>query len=625
MLIIIGYSSYTMIIVRSKQGPPMNENEPKNFTELISYLNREQYGDFPTFKRRFATEPHQLGVYSNYTSDLDFLWKYQMNHMMTRYVLWFYGGRESWDQDAGPNIYPFNGVGNILGKAFNIKFAGDAHNSFFGIPFLIGLLGIYFHFRKDWKMATVYLLLFVFVSYLFAFYQNQQEPQPRERDKFYASVGFVFAIWIGLGVKGIIDFLHKKLQSEPQVKLASSLVLVLAIVFIPGRMLQANYHEHDRSRNWAPWDYAYDILQSCEPNAILFTNGDNDTFPLWYLQDVEGVRRDIRVCCLSLANISWYNKQLKNTEPYGTPKVAMRMTDEELDATQPIQWESKVMTLPVPKDVYKKFGITDTSITNRGSITWKMDPTVNYGGVGAIRYQDIIVREIVESNNWVRPIYFVASGDNSKIGLNDYLRLEGMTYRLVPYKGASGEELVNEPVLRKQLFEPNPSYSKTYQPGFKFRGFNDHTIFYDDNQQRSIQGVRNPFISLALHYHRYGQNGKAVEALDQMEKTIPADIIVMDYRLLYNIASIYLICGGQNQYESYAKKVETIALKKMEDAPSELDSYKILIDMYENTKHYSKSISVLEKLKAFYPGDQSIQAQINKDRALVSGVDSVRK
>ena len=288
----------------------MNENAPKNFTALISYLNRDQYGDFPAFKRRFSPEPHQQGIYTNYTSDLDFFWRYQMNHMMTRYLLWQYGGRESWNQDSGINFGKFlNSVGNAVGKPFNLQFGDDngaSHNTFWGIPFFIGLIGIFFHFRRDWKMATAFMLLFIFCSYLFAFYQNQQEPQPRERDKFLASIGFAYAVWIAIGIRELIDYAKRKLNRQSMEKGVTYAILALGFLFIPARMLQANYNEHDRSKNWMPWDFAYNLLQSCAPHSILFTNGDNDTFPLWYLQDVEGVRRDIRIANLSLINTDWY-------------------------------------------------------------------------------------------------------------------------------------------------------------------------------------------------------------------------------------------------------------------------------------------------------------------------------
>ncbi len=268
LFILLGFTSYTMIIIRSNQNPPMNENEPNDFSELVSYLNREQYGDFPIFKRRFATDPAQRGVYTNYSSDLDFFWRYQMNQMMTRYWLWNYAGRESWKQDAGADVKPFNNIVEPIGKIFNIDFNGLIGNSLYGIPFLIGLFGIYFHFRKDWKMAAIFMVLFIFMGYLTAFYQNQQQPQPRERDYFYVGAFFVYSIWIAIGLRGLIGLLQEKINRVSFRNAAVVTTLVLGIAFIPVRMLEANYYTHDRSKNWVPWDYSYNMLQSCAPNAI---------------------------------------------------------------------------------------------------------------------------------------------------------------------------------------------------------------------------------------------------------------------------------------------------------------------------------------------------------------------
>jgi hypothetical protein len=239
--VLIAFTTFAMVIIRSNQNPPMNENEPNTFTELVSYLNREQYGDFPTFKRRFTSEPHQQGVFTNYSSDLDFFWRYQMNHMMTRYLLWNYAGRESWIQDAGSNVAPFNQIGNFFGKILGISFAGTAKDSLFGIPLIIGLLGIYFHFRKDWKMASAFMIMFILLGYLTAFYQNQQQPQPRERDYFYVGAFFVFSIWIAIGIRGIIDFIQIKTKNITFQNAYIIGVIAAGIILIPVVMIRANY------------------------------------------------------------------------------------------------------------------------------------------------------------------------------------------------------------------------------------------------------------------------------------------------------------------------------------------------------------------------------------------------
>lgn len=614
IFIFLGFATYAMVIIRANQDPPMNENEPKTISELVSYLNREQYGDFPTFKRRFSSESHQTIVYTGYSSDLDFWWRYQMHHMTTRYLLWNYAGRESWDQDAGVNIWPLNSVGNVIGKLLGIRFDGTPHDSLYGIPLLLGLLGIYFHFRRDWKMATVFMVLFIFMGYLTAFYQNQQQPQPRERDYFYVGAFFVFSIWIALGVKGLLELAAEKIKNIGQYKIAFSLILLFGIVFVPVRMAYANYHKHDRSQNWVPWDYSYNLLQSCAPNAILFTNGDNDTFPLWYLQDVEGVRRDVRVANLSLLNTPWYIKQLKNLEPYGAMKVKMRLSDAQISEIRPMQWQETTITLPVTPEARNMFKVTDTTVT---SISFKMPASVQFGNISAVRVQDILVREIIESNLWDRPVYFaVTCSEDSKIGIGEYLRMEGMALRVVPMKRQQGVELIDEDILRQQVYNENPGYSKDYKPGFKFRGLNDPNIFFDENHQRLSQNYRNAFIRLALYYMGTGKNAEAVKALDEMEKKIPRAIMKIDYRLLFDVGQLYKSAGAEKQYQAIAKEVMKAAEAQLEINPDDVQSfynpYRLLLETYENTGNYDKAVKLLERLQLKYPNDPSLKAKIDE-------------
>ncbi|MCF8414149.1 MAG: DUF2723 domain-containing protein, partial [Melioribacteraceae bacterium] len=406
LFLILGYTSYSMIMIRSNQDTPINLNSPTDMEGLVSYLSREQYGDFPTFKRRYSQEPQHQGIYENYSSDLDFFWNYQMNHMFNRYVMWNYVGRVSTVQDSGVDW-----------------------SQLFGIPFLLGLFGVYYHFRRDWKMGIVFLVMFVFLGWLTAFYQNQQNPQPRERDYFYTGAFFVFSIWVGLGVKGVVELLANQLKESAVTKPAVASVLILSFAFVPGNMLLENFNRNDRSRNFVPWDYSYNMLQSVAPNAVIFTNGDNDTFPLWYLQDVEGVRQDVRIANLSLLNTPWYIKQLKNTEPHGAEKIKMTLSDAQIDRIGPQQWNTKEVSIPVTPEAFEQIGITDTALTKKTEIRWKMPHTAQFGNVTAVRTQDPVALDLTRANNWERPIYFaVTSSDQAKLGLNDYLKMEGMAF-----------------------------------------------------------------------------------------------------------------------------------------------------------------------------------------------------
>ncbi len=597
---LLGFTTYAMIIIRSNEHTPMNENSPDNFKKLMYYLDREQYGDFPIFERRFSQEPNQQGIYTNYSSDLDFMWRYQINHMFNRYLLWNFVGKISTDQDAG------------------VKW-----DQLFAIPLLIGLFGLYFHFKKDWKMASAWLILFIFMGYLIAFYQNQQEPQPRDRFYFYPAAWFVFAVWIAIGVREIAGLIMDKIKDPSTAKTAVFACLGLSLLLIPGNMLRTNFFSHDRSNNWLPWDFSYNLLQSCKPNAILFTNGDNDTFPLWYLQDVEGVRRDIRVVCLSLANTDWYDLQLKNESPYGAMKINLGMSDQDIKALQPVQWEPQIVTVPVSKKEISKFGVTDTSVINNGKISFTMNNTLQFGDVKAIRIQDIIVRNIVENNTWDRPIYFASTcSQDCFIGMDNYLQMQGLASQLVPEK-LIGANDVNADITMKDLFNLNPSYSKSYLPGFKFRGINDKNVFFDQTETRLIQNYRNVYVRLAYYYiNSEKNNSMCIKTLNKMEQVIPRNIVPIDYRFLYDIGNLYYAAGDTAQYKIVSADVEKEALNHLDvtanDLQSPYNAYSILERTYMNLKEYDKAIGILQKLEVYYPNASGIKSEIQQIQQMKS-------
>lgn len=595
----LGFSSYAMIIIRANQDPPINLNSPKTFSEVVSYLNREQYGEAPAFQRRYTQEGHQQVVYRNYDSDLDFLWSYQMNHMFNRYLFWNYIGKESTVQDSGVDW-----------------------SMFWGIPFLIGLFGLYFHFQKDWKMASVFIVMFIFLGYLTAFYQNQQQPQPRERDYFYVGAFFVYSIWIALGVRGLLDLTKEYIKPQKSKELVFSGIIIVTFLLIPINMLGHNFHLNDRSRNYVPWDYSYNMLQSVAPNAILFTNGDNDTFPLWYLQDVEGVRKDVRIANLSLLNTPWYIKQLKHNTPHGTEKVPMTLTDEEIERIGPQRWEPRALSLDIPDSVLDQFNVTDSTILSSKRLNWIMENTVQFGDIKALRTQDIVSLNIILANKWERPIYFaVTTPDDSKLGLDDYLRMEGFAFRLVPEPRRESFYYVEPTILRKQLFDEPEGYSKTYEPGFKFRGLNDPTIFFDENHTRLSSNYRNSFIRLALHYLEVEKNNEmAIKTLDEMEVKIPRGRLPMDYRLMHDLGKIYRRAGGLKQYEQIVADLEKPMWEMIEKNPmsfnDEYSPYFILITNYENLGMYSKALEVVNKLESVVGDNQNIKSLKNKFESL---------
>ncbi|MCY7361099.1 MAG: DUF2723 domain-containing protein, partial [Ignavibacteria bacterium] len=331
-LIILGYSTYISIMLRANvTNLPLNENTPNNIETLISYLNREQYGQQPLIlPRRYSQEPQHQGIYQKYSSDMEFLWKYQINQMFNRYWFWNYIGREGYDQNDGVDF-----------------------KKFYAIPFLIGMFGLFYQFRKDWKLGIIFLMMFLMMGIVTALYQNQQEPQPRERDYFYVGAFMAFSIWIGIGVAGMIELLAEKMKNKKSLVAVCSVVLLFSFAAVPINMLKENYHYSNRHGNYLPYDYAYNLLQSVEKDGILITNGDNDTFPLWCLQAAYGVRTDVRVVNLSLAQTELYNLQLKNETPYGALTVPMTLTNDQLKRLQPVQWdEKKSISFDVPLSAY---------------------------------------------------------------------------------------------------------------------------------------------------------------------------------------------------------------------------------------------------------------------------------
>ncbi|MGH2567645.1 MAG: glycosyltransferase family 117 protein, partial [Bacteroidota bacterium] len=366
--IVLGYSTYAVVYIRANAQPPMNENDPSTLTRLVSYLNREQYGTAPLLERRYSREQEHVENFQKYTSDFDFLWRYQMNHMFLRYLGW-----------------------NYIGTEGDWKEAGVSWKQLYGIPFFLGILGAFHHWRKDKKMAFVATAFFLVMGVVMVLYFNMQEPQPRERDYFYVGSFFIVSLWIGMGVLSLIELVKEKFGESKSATPAGYAILAAAFLLVPMNMLRTNYHEADRTGNLVAYDYSYNTLQSCEQDAILFTNGDNDTFPLWYLQDVEGVRRDIRIVNLSLLNTNWYIKQLKHEEPHGAKKVPVSIADPMIENIQPlIPFEPRQYEIAVPQEALQHHAVTDTSITNRRAIPFFFPSTLQYGEYKGIRVQDIM-------------------------------------------------------------------------------------------------------------------------------------------------------------------------------------------------------------------------------------------
>ena len=391
VFIMIGYSSFAQIVIRSAANPPLDENNPENVFNFISYLKREQYGERPlfigqyynakvidqkvgddtwakvegeskyikgpskidpvyeqdkttVFPRMWSNQQSHINEYKKWADvkgdrtptfgeNLKFFFVYQMGEMYWRYFMWNFAGRQNDLQGPG-GITKGNWLSGVkfidemrLGPQDNLPETmtnNKARNYMYFLPFILGIIGMVYHYSRDNKDAWVVMLLFFFTGIAIVIYLNGTPLQPRERDYAYAGSYYAFAIWIGLGVLSLYEFLKKRVPATASAVVTTALCLVA----VPAVMAKAEWNDHDRSNRYTSRDFATDYLNSCAPNAILFTNGDNDTFPLWYVQEVENVRTDVRVVNLSLLNTEWYVDQLKR-KYYDSDPIAISWTQDK--------------------------------------------------------------------------------------------------------------------------------------------------------------------------------------------------------------------------------------------------------------------------------------------------------
>ena len=561
LLLMIGYSTYFTIFIRSSQNPAIDENNPETIEEAISYLNRDQYGAVSFLPRKFDDLPSKIAVvgkpeyknlefsnkqnydYATYklSDQMTFLWSYQISKMYLRYFLWQFAGKGSTDDSVFVASAKTSIPGGLVSPFGASKKQDGVDWSQFGLPLalIVGLYGLYFHFRKNKYDAFSLLVLFIMTGIAIVFYLNQDNPQPRERDYSYVGSFMTFSIWIAIGIFGFIRKINDTFLEKSFKLPASYFMITMFLAFIPIRMLLANYHEHDRTGNYIAWDMAYNMLQTCKPNAILFTNGDNDTFPLWYLQEVEGIRKDVSVTNLSLLNTPWYIKQLKSRNK-DNPFV--KITEEEINSLDFKAWSRGLFSLPAPKD----------SLNSTGKIEWELKPT--YFDV-ALRVQDLMVLYIIRDNNWNRPIYFaVTVSPTSMLNLDEYLTMEGLAYRL----SNNTSQIIDVDAMTNNLLSiigdeswfidynknynntTNLSISKTYQPGYIYRNLANDNIYVDPQLGRLIQNYRTGFTRLAISHYLDKNFGKAEKVLLDMEKKMPSNIIeIPSKELQYRIGQLY--------------------------------------------------------------------------------------
>ncbi|MCH7612707.1 MAG: DUF2723 domain-containing protein [Candidatus Marinimicrobia bacterium] len=627
VLILVGFSSYSLIFIRSGQDPAIDENNPENMSAAISYLQREQYGEISQFPRRYNGLPPKHEVVGRPTAgrntysssqnrkyqfhhskkQWDFFWNYQVRKMYNRYFLWQFAGRGSSTDDyttpMGAN-----------------KREDGVHWFQFGLPlaFILGIVGLVHHSRKDWTISFSVFSLFFITGWMLILYLNQDNPQPRERDYSYVGSFLAFSIWIGVGSAAISEWIAKYLKKPTLARNVIAGILLLQIIFIPFVMLKANYKEHDRSGNYVAWDYSYNLLQSCEPNGILFTNGDNDTFPLWYLQEVEGIRKDVAVANLSLLNTPWYIKQLRDSRPNnktyekltqereGNEIIGQRfikISDGDIRnvTTGLTRWETREVTFPVQSDK---------------QITWTVKPTF---AKQALKVQDMMIMQIINDTDWTSPIYFaVTVSPGNRIGLENYLEMEGLAYRLRPYKTKGinadrmdihlmtelGADTWNRDLVGTEWEEQEGTlWFRGPHEKYLFRNLGNEDVFYNKQTIRLLQNYRSAYMQLAVHHFMEYQrlqttNKDAAEAsrkkaemvLDKMSENLPAHTIRMDNRdLYYQVGRLYHGVGNETRFKEILADLVT---RQDNTVRHNLD----YVQSYMEMKSYNSSLSLLNNL-----------------------------
>ena len=677
-VILIGYSTFAQIIIRSAANPPMDQNAPDEIFSFSKYLNREQYGDRPLFygytfvsdverdtdgraktktgepiyakvvkenpdqrdeyvvagyrenfiytpelnmlfPRMYSKQDSHVQAYKEWTDfkgkpvkifangknqmvmmptlgeNIKFFLDYQVNYMYWRYFMWNFSGRQNDEQGYGEIT-----KGNwITGFNFIDKYmVGDqkdlpadmkdnkGRNVYFMLPLLLGIIGLLFQAysgERGIQGFWVVFFLFFMTGLAIVIYLNQTPYQPRERDYAYAGSFYAFSIWVGFGVAGIARFIGKYLKNPT----VAGAIASIACLAVPVQMAAENWDDHDRSDRYTARDFGYNYLTSVEENGIIFTNGDNDTFPLWYAQEVEGYRTDVRVCNLSYLQTDWYITQMKSPA-YNSPALPIALSQKQYDQAKlnyayvmrygnsalplatAMDWlsseDKRTKSIPgynervdfIPSDELT-IAIDSASIAanpvmrgiDTDSIVKEM--MINLKGKNVIMKNDIAILSMlneISKEGWKRPIYYATTvGPDMFMSLNPYFNLVGLAYQIVPVKGGNNGTVNTERMYDNMMNK------------FLWGGIDNPKVYLDENNRRMCRTLRLMFVRLIDALIEEGQDEKALNALDFCMKQIPGKSVPHDYTSI-SLAQAYLDLGRN---EEGMALIEEIADKSVDN------------------------------------------------------------
>ena len=615
--IVIGFSVFSIVIIRSCAKTPTNEYQPDNAFTLVRYLSREQYGSTPLlygqyygapyelkqgtywapldgrykkaqspvdlkydragkmlFPRMYSTDEKHIKFYESYTggkgtpvpgakykkptqgANLSYFFDFQLGWMYWRYFMWNFVGRQNEIHSPSSDLFTGNWESGIpfidkihLGDQSNApQWLKDnpGKNHYFFLPLLLGLIGLCFQFDKDRRGCWLTFLLFFMTGIAIVLYLNQAPFQVRERDYAYAGSFYAFAIWIGFAVAAVYSRITSALKEKHTVAVAA--VASVACLFVPALMAEENWDDHDRSNRYTAVEVAKNYLNSVEKNGLLITHGDNDTFPLWYAQEVEGFRNDVRICNTSLLGTDWYIDQMRyainNSAPlnlsigqeqylYGTSEwvpiedkrgqalllsdciTVFKHPDAKLvyqDGSKSDYWVSRKMIIPVNKENCLKSGIVSEKFAEQipDSIVIEIPKSKNY-----LSKPELFLLDFLSTYQWDRPLNMLSQGGDLNIGLRDYLMFEGFSFKFTPIRNKVQS-------LEVGLVDTDDLYDKMTGK-FCFDAVSRDDYFVDYQNTYTFLGVmslRNMFVSAANAFIAAGEPDRAEEMLDKCESVL---------------------------------------------------------------------------------------------------------